>query len=209
MHGSLCHEMRMFPSRLSLACNDSRKISLEKPLNHIFKAMTKLVIWSPSNWALWEGAVCRHWETKLTSFLGCWFFLSNRLTSPIHNRFTGYFFKICIGRVLKTTNGLLIMDNVPRCSVRCLPNSWQQCLGIMGLSFLCFFPANLRGKAEGLGDRSGVKLWSVGWHAFSNNRDCWTNGGKCHFESAVVTKPFLYQLFYSVSFIIYLTSYSC
>lgn len=96
-------------------------------------------------------------------FLGCWFFLSNLLTSPIHNIFTGYFFKICIGRVLKTTKGLLIMDNGPRCSVRCLQNSWQQCLGIIGLSFLCFFPANLRGIAEGLGDSLGVTVW---WHVF-------------------------------------------
>lgn len=72
-------------------------------------------------------------------FLGCWFLLSNLLTSPIHNIFTGYFVKICIGRVLKTTKRLLIMDNGPHCSVRCLPNSCQHSLGVKGLSFLFVF----------------------------------------------------------------------
>lgn len=59
-------------------------------------------------------------------FLGCWFFVSNLLTSPIHNIFTGYFFKICIGRVLKTSKVLLIMDDGPGCFVRCLRSGWQQ-----------------------------------------------------------------------------------
>lgn len=65
--------------------------------------------------------------------------------------------------MLKTTKGLLIMDNGPHCSVRCLPNSWQQCLGIIGMSFLCFFFLEyLRGKAEGgLGDSLGIKLLSI------------------------------------------------
>ena len=91
-------------------------------MNCIFNAMAKLVFWSPSNWELQEAVVCRCWEAKFTSlFMGCSFSLSNLLTSPIRNISTGYFFKICIGRVLKTTKRPLIMDYGPRCSVRCLP----------------------------------------------------------------------------------------
>lgn len=111
----------------------SKNVSGE-PLNCIFNAVAKLVFFSPSDHILRRSHVqiLRHKH----HFLGCWFFLSNLLTSPIHNIFTGYFFKICIGPVLKTTERLLIMDYGPRCSVRwCLLNSWQQCLGVKGLSF--------------------------------------------------------------------------
>lgn len=74
------------------------------------------------------------WKQSSSQFLGCWFFLSSLLTSPIHNIFTGYFFKICIGRELKTTKGLFIIDNGLLCSVRCLLNIWQQCVSTTELS---------------------------------------------------------------------------
>lgn len=73
-----------------------------------------------------EPRVERKKQQSSHQFLGCWFFVSNLLTSPIHNIFTGYFFKICIGRVLKTSKVLLIMDDGPGCSVRCLLSGWQQ-----------------------------------------------------------------------------------
>lgn len=140
VHESLCDKLLMFPFGLSLTCNEKCKIKnvSGKPLNCIFHAMAKLVFWSPSNYYYSGRELCADAGKQSShQFLGCWSFLSNLLTSPIHNIFT--FFKICIGRVLKTTKGLLIMDNGPRCSVRCLLNSWQQCLGIIGLSFLFFF----------------------------------------------------------------------
>lgn len=47
-----------------------RKVS-QKPLNSIFNMMAKLVIWSLSNGALWEGGAMRRcWETKFTSVSG-------------------------------------------------------------------------------------------------------------------------------------------
>lgn len=51
------------------------------------------------------------------------------------------------------------MDNGPSCSVRCLPNSWQRCLGVTGLSFL--FRQPLGGKSRGLGDRLRVQLFFI------------------------------------------------
>lgn len=47
-----------------------KKNVCEKPLSCIFNATAKLVSRSPSNRALWEGAVCRSWETKFTSVSG-------------------------------------------------------------------------------------------------------------------------------------------
>lgn len=120
-------------------------------------SVAELVFWSPSNWALWEAVVCRRRRAKFTLVPGCWFLLSNLFTSPIHNIFTGYFFKKCIGRVLKTTRGLLIMNNAPRCSVRCLPNSWQQCLSIIGLPFFFFYIP--RERERGGGRKSQEEKW--------------------------------------------------
>lgn len=111
-----------------------------KPLNCIFKCGGQVSL--PATEHSGRQLCADAGKQSSHQFLGCWFLLSNLFTSPIHNIFTGYFFKKCIGRVLKTTRGLLIMDNAPRCSVRCLPNSWQQCLSIIGLSFFSFFSLN-------------------------------------------------------------------
>lgn len=125
-----------FPAKCLWHVMMSKNVSW-KPLNCIFKCGGQV---SPPATEHSGRQLCADAGKQSShQFLGCWFLLSNLFTSPIHNIFTGYFFKKCIGRVLKTTRGLLIMDNAPRCSIRCLPNSWQQCLSIIGLSFFPFF----------------------------------------------------------------------